>query len=88
MRISEINSSSLKKTTNLEEGLNHIFKFIKDNNINPTDLEKQMIIDAHNMSVDDVKFQLKRLLINLYSRYGKYYELELAMKKNNKLNRT
>ena len=40
MRISEINSSSLKKTANLEEGLNHIFKFIKDNNINPTDLEK------------------------------------------------
>jgi hypothetical protein len=88
MRISEINSSSLKKTTNLEEGLNHIFKFIKDNNINPTDLEKQMIIDAYNMSIDDVKLQLKRMLKNLYSRYGKNYELELVQKKNIKLNKT
>ena len=81
MRISEINSPSLAKTANLEEGLNHIFKFIKDNNINPTDLEKQMIIDAHNMSIDEVKFQLKRMLKKLFSRYGKNYELELALKK-------
>ena len=88
MRISEINSSSLKKTANLEEGLNHIFKFIKDNNINPTDFEKLMIIDAHNMSIDEVKFQLKRMLKNLYSRYGKNYELELVQKKNIKLNKT
>ena len=88
MRFSEINSPSLVKTANLEEGLNHIFKFIKDHNINPTDLEKQMIIDAHNMSGDDVKFQLKRLLKNLYSRYGKNYELELVQKKNIELNKT
>ena len=88
MRFSEINSPSLAKTANLEEGLNHIFKFIKDNNINPTDLEKLMIIDAHNMSIDEVKFKLKRMLKNLYSRYGKNYELELALRKNNKLNRT
>ena len=88
MRFSEINSPSLVKTASLEEGLNHIFKLIKDNNINPTDLEKLMIIDAHNMSIDDVKLQLKRMLKNLYSRYGENYELELALKKNNKLNRT
>jgi hypothetical protein len=88
MRFSEINSPSLAKTANLEEGLNHIFKFIKDNNINPTDFEKQMIIDAHNMGIDEVKFQLKRMLKNLYSRYGKNYELELVQKKNIELNKT
>jgi len=85
MRFSEINSPSVTKTANLEEGLNHIFKFIKDNNINPTDLEKLMIIDAHNMSVDDVKLQLKNMLKKLFSSYGKNYELELAQKKNIKL---
>ena len=88
MRFSEINSPSLAKTANLEEGSNHIFKFIKDNNINPTDFEKQMIIDAHNMGIDEVKFQLKRMLKNLYSRYGKNYELELVQKKNIELNKT
>jgi len=85
MRFSEINSPSVTKTANLEEGLNHILKFIKDNNINPTDLEKLMIIDAHNMSVDDVKLQLKNMLKKLFSSYGKNYELELAQKKNIKL---
>jgi len=85
MRFSEINSSSLKKTANLEEGLNHILKFIKDNNINPTNYEKQMIIHAHNMRVGEVKLQLKNMLKKLFSSYGKNYELELAQKKNIKL---
>jgi len=85
MRFSEINSPSVTKTANLEEGLNHILKFIKDNNINPTDLEKLMIIDAHNMSVGEVKLQLKNMLKKLFSSYGKNYELELAQKKNIKL---
>jgi len=40
------------------------------------------------MSIDDVKLHLKRMLKNLYSRYGKNYELELVQKKNIKLNKT
>ena len=81
-----------KSKGNIKHSIHYVMdgtaQILKDNNINPTDLEKQMIIDAYNMSIDDVKLQLKRMLKNLYSRYGKNYELELVQKKNIELNKT
>ena len=65
---------------NQQVRLQDIYKFIKDNNIYLTDIEKQMIIYAHEMSKDEIKKQLKLKLKKLYAGYGKNYELELNTK--------
>ena len=57
-----------------------IYKFIKDNNIYLTDIEKQMIINANEMSKDEIKKKLQIKLKKLFSGYGKNYELELNTK--------
>ena len=56
---------------NQQVRLQDIYKFIKDNNIYLTDIEKQMIINAHEMSKDEIKKQLKLKLKKLYAGYGK-----------------
>ena len=43
---------------NQQVRLQDIYKFIKDNNIYLTDIEKQMIIDANEMSKDEIKKKL------------------------------
>jgi len=65
---------------NQQASLQDIYKFIKHNNISLTDIEKQMIIYAHEMSKDEIKKQLKLKLKKLYAGYGKNYELELNTK--------
>ena len=65
---------------NQQASLQDIYKFIKHNNISLTDIEKQMIINAHEMSKDEIKKQLKIKLKKLYAGYGKNYELELNTK--------
>jgi len=40
---------------NQQASLQDIYKFIKHNNIPLTDIEKQMIINAHEMSKDEIK---------------------------------
>ena len=57
-----------------------IYKFIKDNNIYLTDIEKQVIIAAKEMSKDEIKKKLLIKLKKLFSGYGKNYELELNTK--------
>ena len=52
---------------NQQVRLQDIYKFIKDNNIYLTDIEKQMIIDANEMSKDEIKKQLKLKLKKLYA---------------------
>ena len=43
---------------NQQVRLQDIYKFIKDNNISLTDIEKQMIIYANEMSKDEIKKKL------------------------------
>jgi hypothetical protein len=57
-----------------------IYKLIKDNNIYLTDIEKQVIIAAKEMSKDEIKKKLLIKLKKLFSGYGKNYELELNTK--------
>jgi hypothetical protein len=65
---------------NQQVRLQDIYKFIKDNNIYLTDIEKQMIINANEMSKDEIKKKLQIKLKKLFSGYGKNYELELNTK--------
>ena len=65
---------------NQQVRLQDIYKFIKDNNIYLTDIEKQMIINANEMSRDEIKKKLQIKLKKLFSGYGKNYELELNTK--------
>ena len=44
---------------NQQVRLQDIYKFIKDYNIYLTDIEKQMIIDANEMSKDEIKKKLQ-----------------------------
>jgi len=65
---------------NQQVRLQDIYKFIKDNNIYLTDIEKQMIINANEMSKDEIKKKLQIKLRKLFSGYEKNYELELNTK--------
>ena len=88
MRLVDIQNISRTERENWENRLQNnqqvrlqdIYKFIKDNNISLTDIEKQMIIDANEMSKDEIKKKLKIKLKTLFSGYGKNYELELNTK--------
>jgi hypothetical protein len=96
MRFSDIdiNNPSLSELTNLEERtqrvhqatLMDIYKFIKDNNIVLTKIEKLMLIDVKSMSRQETRMQFNIQLKRLYDRFGKNYELELNKLINQKNN--
>jgi len=62
-----------------QKDLKELHQFIKDNGIELTELDKQMIVGANDLNRGEVERQLTTKLKGVYAGFGKNYEIEKAL---------
>ena len=92
MRFSDldIQTATKEKRQNWEDTLDELqqtdlkdlHQFIKDNGIQLTDLDKQMISGANDLNGEEIARQLTAKMKGVYSGFGKNYEVERQLKQH------